>query len=316
MSLEFNTLVKRIFFNWHVKILSVTAAVLLFVFNRMINLDENTLAVPLVLKLGEDMTISTPLSSDTIDVTIRGDKDLEIGKIAANDIEVYADLSHFTTDGTYAIKLQYEKKGLAASLTPVSLALEPQEMKISIERILAKSVPIDASIVAGPPDDFDFSYSIVPTHTVISGPRSKVEIVERVTTEGIDLSGKTENFSIPVKLVTPDSLIRFRESGQVEFYCIINQVIVEKTVEARIRTVNLNAKLNPESRIPLIGSLVLKISPQLLDTIVSDDISLILDCSSIKGSGRYTIRTKPMVPEGIVVVRYSPEEITLDVSGL
>ncbi len=316
MSLEFNTLVKKIFYNWHVKILSVSAAVLLFAFNRMVNLDENRLTVPLDIRLGEGMSISSPLPRDTVNVTIRGDKELQIGNIGENDIEVFADLSQLMVEDTFTIKLQYLKKGIAATLDPVSVFIDPQEMRISLEKTKQRSVPIEASIKAGPPDDYDYTYTITPSHTVITGPRSRVDLIEFVKTEGIDLSGKTENFSLPVKLVQPDSLVFVKDAGLAEFYCIINQVIVEKTLDARIRLVNLHPRLNILSALPSGGSLVLKISPQDLDSMDKDNVFLVLDCSNIKASGKYTIATKPVVPEGIVVVRYSPEEITIEVSGL
>jgi YbbR domain-containing protein len=316
MSLEFNTLVKKIFFNWHVKVLSLTAAVLLFVFNRMINLEENILTIPLVLLLHDDFSVSSPLVRETVNITIRGDKELEINKITKSDVEVYADLTQFTNEAVYTVKLQYTKKGIATALTPISVSLDPQEIKVSIEKTMQKSVKIEASIKAGPPEGYDYSYSLIPSTAVILGPKSLVDATQLVKTEGIDLSEKTDNFSLPVKLVPPDNLVRFKESGQVEFYCIINQLIVEKIVEVRILPVNLNARLTFESKLPTIGSLVLKVSPQVLESLSPDDVSLIIDCSNIKSSGKYIIKTKPIVPEGIVVVSFSPEEITLDVSGL
>jgi YbbR domain-containing protein len=315
MSLEFNTLIKRLFFNWHVKILSVSAAVLLFVFNRMINLDENVLTVPLELRLHEDFSAATLLPHDTVNVTIRGDKELEIRKIGIDDITVFADLTPFSREDTYMVKLQYEKKGIAATLSPISVSLDPPEIKMAIEKTSQKSARIEATIKAGPPDGYDYSYSLIPGAVAISGPKTLIDTIQIVKTDAIDLAGKTENFSVPVKLVPPDRLIRFRETNQVEFQCIINQVIVEKTVEAKVKIVNLTGKLRLESRMLEAGSLSMKISPEKLETLEPNDISLLVDCTNIKVAGRYVIKVKPIVPEGVVAVRYSPEEVVLEISG-
>jgi YbbR domain-containing protein len=313
--LEFNSLFKKIFYNWHVKILSISAAVFLFVFNRMVNLEENVLTVPLEIRLHDGFSRATELVRNSVNVTIRGDKELEIRKITGDDIDVYADLSLFTKEDTYTAKLQYEKKGIAASLSPVSITLDPADITISIERTEQKSAKIEAVIKTTPPDGYDYSYSLFPQNVLIAGPRSLVETIQSIKTEGIDLSGKTENFSLPVKLVSPNDLIILKDATKTEFQCIINMVIVEKIIEVRIKPVDLNAGLRIDSRLPPFGNLDIKASPDFLDSFQQDSVSLALDCSNIKSAGRYVIRTKPIIPEGVVVVRYSPEELIVDVGG-
>jgi YbbR domain-containing protein len=311
--LESNGFFKKIFFNWHVKILSVLAAVLLFAFNRMINLDENTLTIPLKVKLPDNFSISSPLPRDNVNVTIRGDKELSIRKITDDNIDAYIDLSSFNKEDIYTVKVFYEKKGAALSLSPISISIDPPEMKVSIEKTMQKTVRIIPSIKAETPTGYDYSYSLSPSYVAVIGPKKRIENSIAVTTEAIDLSSRTESFIEPVRIISSDPLIKLKEITQTVFDCIINEEIIEKTIEAKIKVQNLNPKLGVISKIPVFGTISVKLPPNLAEKIDQDAYSLVIDCTTIKNGGRHTVKLKAVAPEGIIVERFKPEEMTLDI---
>ncbi|MBN2532368.1 MAG: hypothetical protein JXB88_05725 [Spirochaetales bacterium] len=312
--LKIDSFLRRVLRNWPPKIISLVAAVLLFVFNRMSNLEEHPLYVPLSIRLNPDYAIAAPIR-EKISVIVRGDPDLDIHQITPEDIEVYIDLLHVEKEDEYTVPIQYRKIGPALETEPLSIDIEPAVITVKLEKNLQKSVEIEVekNIKGTPARGYMLGgLTYAPTVVQIVGPRSKVEKVEKATTEVIDLSGRSKNFNMTVRLVSIDPLVKFKGSGYVEFSAVIKEIVEERLFEKKIITsMNLVEHMVVEKTLPE-GSILVKAPLLVLDRIKPNDIRLYIDCSNIKDPGKHQKRIKAEVPERVEILSITPETVIVD----
>ena len=77
--------------NWPAKIISVVAAIMLFLFYRATSLEERFFSVPLNVIVNESYAVASEVPK-SVKVTLRGSEE-NIFLILEDDIEVYADFS-------------------------------------------------------------------------------------------------------------------------------------------------------------------------------------------------------------------------------
>jgi YbbR domain-containing protein len=126
---------------WPAKVLSVAAALILFVFHRMSTLESRFFSVPLQVEIGAGFV---PVNSypRLVRVTLRGDAN-SVFSIAEDDIEAYIDLSKYAAPGWYRSPVQIRKKGSALDVEPLEISVDPLEVAVQIERSTGGSLPPD-----------------------------------------------------------------------------------------------------------------------------------------------------------------------------
>jgi len=102
---------------WPAKILSLAAALLIFVFYKMSTLETRPFSAPLRIDSANEMV---PASSypQAVKINLRGEN-RNIYPILEEDIEAYIDLNKYSSEGTYRIPIQIRKKGSALGIEPL-----------------------------------------------------------------------------------------------------------------------------------------------------------------------------------------------------
>ncbi len=296
--------------NWPIKIISLAAAILLFFFNNISRLEERFFSVPLTLRLNDNYVPASPYPNN-IRVRLRGEEEA-IFTILEEDIEAYADFSRFDREGEFKAPIEVEKKGSALDIEPLEIKVEPLEVTLILEEKLIKSAEVAPTLTGYLPTGYELGqYFLTPSYVEIEGPRSVVESLDSIMTEEIDLSGKTEDFSVRVRLVKPDPFIRIPGGEVVEFSALVEESIVLKTFEELgIITLDLLSELRPAEPLPS-GSIRVQGTQTLLESVTGEDIRLTVDCSSITVPGTYTLSVRPDVPMGFLILRYEPTELQI-----
>src|SRR6056297_2212650 len=117
--LQLNKFFERIMHNWPIKILSIAAAVLLFLFNQMATLEERFLSIPLEIRTAEQF-IPAENYPRTVRVTLRGQSE-DINLVLEDDINVYADFSEYEEEGRYTVPIRVFKGGSLSHIEPLEL---------------------------------------------------------------------------------------------------------------------------------------------------------------------------------------------------
>ena len=295
---------------WPVKILALAAAVLLFVFNRMNNLEQRVFELPLEVILPDGFVLADPLRQQAV-VTVRGEGEGALRHATQDQFRAYLDLTRFRREGTFVSAVQYGRRD-AAQLADVFVdRVEPTEVTVSLERVAERSLPVVANIGGAPEKGYSLSqYTITPPVVRLRGPRTVVENTTSVLTEEINLDGITGDYKTRIGLLHSSPLISFVGPSRVEFYGIITKVVISREfLDLPITLLNEDVRYDWEVR-PRFGRLVLKGPEADLEGSDATQPRLVLD---LKGAGARPGRMAvvPEVPEGVTVVDYEPREVTV-----
>lgn len=298
--------------NWPAKVLSVVAAIILFLVYRINILEERFFSVPLKVVLN-DKYIPSGGYPGNVRITLRGNRD-EIFLILEEDIHASVDLSAFETEGQFKVPVEIEKGGMALEINPLEIKVDPYEITFSLEEKVSKSLEVYPSMTGFTSHGYELAqYYLNPSYVGVEGPRSKVAGMKNILTEGIDLTGRQENFTVRVRLDVADPLLDFPGGNVVEFNGIIQQSVILKTFDnIEIITLDLDPGLTVANS-SLSGLVKVQGSQLLLEETRPEDIRLVVDCRKITSPGIYSLPVKTDIPLGVLVLKYEPLKIRLQV---
>ena len=306
---------ERFLRNWPAKVLSIAIAVFLFLFYRMATLEERFVSVPLDVRINENF-IPAQSPPESVRLTIRG-REQEVSLILPDDIRAQVDFSGFTVEGEHTAPVTIVKQGAALQIDTIELRVEPASLTLPFERKMKRSVDVVPTIEGFPEKGYELGqFFLTPTTVELEGVRSIVENLEEVHTEAIDLTEKSSDFTVRVRLEKPGEGIRFLGGDVVEFYGVIQESIILKSVE----TVDLIV-LDLDPNLVISGELepvTMRIQGKqlFLENLRPDDIRATLDFSGITEPGSYTLKPVPDVPQGVLVLRYEPMEMEVTLEEL
>ncbi|MDR2143690.1 MAG: hypothetical protein LBP29_04910 [Treponema sp.] len=294
---------------WPVKVLSIVAAIILFVFHRLGSIQERFFSVPLRLEIGNNLVPSSSYPRN-IRVTLKGDAN-SIYPVAEDDIEAYLDLTRYREPGSFKTAIQIRKKGTAMEVENLEIIVEPMEIAIDLDTKLSKYVPIAPNLAGSPEKGYELvSYILEPNQMVIDGPLNLINSVAELSTDAIDLQSRNEDFTVHLKIVNPNPLVVIRGDGMTEFRGFIRESIMIRSFDdIPIFVTGLSGNfLTPETG---FGSIRLEGAQRLVEVFEPREDTLSVDASDITGPGEYVLPVKASVPEAFTLSRQEPLEITL-----
>ncbi len=308
-----STLFDRVTNNWPAKILSVVAAILLFLFYRISALEQRYVSVPLKEVTNGLFVPSNDLPRE-VSVSLRGKADT-VFLVRDEDIEAYVDLSGFRSEGIYRVPVKIRKRGTSAD-ADVEVRVNPIDLTVSMERLVTKQVEVTPSVKGFAAKGYELGqYFVTPEEVEIEGPRSKVEAIGTVTTADVSIEGRDSDFTTPVDVALGDSNVSVVGNQMVDFHGVIQEITMIKTLDP-VDVVALD--LAPDLRLNssmTSGSVNLQGTELAVEQVKPGDVTLDVDCSKIKAPGVYSLPTKASVPKGMVALSYSPETVTLTISA-
>ena len=306
-------LLERIMVNWPPKVLSVAAAILLLVFNRMNNLQERAVEIPLEVILPDGYAIAAPYQEE-ISISIKGENEQSLQAIRSEDFRVYADLSEISAEGEFDVPVRYTRKGAALAVDAYVDRVEPISVKIVIERKVAKELTVEPTLRGSPAEGYTLAeYTLIPSTVKISGPKSRIDAIDKIITTAIDLTGRNGDFVVKAVLDFDEPRVDVEGSQSIEFRASIKEIIVTRLfTDVPITALNLADTLDWEQK-TATGSLTL-MGPQLLmDDLRQEDILLSISFADIQRPGDYRLTVRPAAPPRLTIRSYQPEEITVSV---
>jgi len=310
--LKNNSFLEKIIANWPAKVLSIIAAITLFMAYRINTLEERFFSVPLQLEFNEQYIPSGNIPRN-VRISLRGNRD-EIFLILEEDIKAEVDLSAYQTEGQFRAPVKISKAGTALEVDPLEITVDPYEITVTLEEKISKTLEVFPNMEGFPAHGYELAqFFLNPTYIRVEGPKSKVQDMKTILTEEIDLSGKKENFAVRVRLDVDDPILQFPGGAVVEFNGIIQEAVILKTFES-VEIIALD--LEPElilTNADLSGSIRVQGSQLILEETRPEEIMLTIDCSEIRAPGIYAMPVKPDVPFGLLVLKYEPLEIELTI---
>ncbi len=305
-------LLNKLTSNWPAKVLSVVAAILLFLFFRFNTIDERFFTLPLEIRQNETFLLSGNYPS-TVRVKIKGDRE-DIFRIEEDNIQPYVDLTKYNEGGEFSAPIRIEKSGEALYIDPLEINTDPLEITIKLEKKLLKVLQVVPNMEGFPAHGYELSqHYITPSEVKVEGPKSEVQEVNTIPTQPIDITGKEETFTISVPLDKGGRPISFPEGNTVEFRGIIQEAVRIKSfsdVDIIAMDLDIIFGYSTESS---SGEIRVQGTQLQLETIRPDQVNILVDCSEVEEPGRYVLPTIPDVPLGLLVLEYAPTEVEMRV---
>ncbi len=304
-------LIAKLIENWPAKVLSLAAAVLLVMFNNMTRLEERTISAPLEVRLS-DAVVPAEAPPERVRVRLRGESE-DIFRLEEGDLEFYLDLSERTSPGEYRVAVQIDKRYPAEAFGVVEITIEPAEITVELAARESRTVEVVPNFIGAPPSGYRLQqHTLSPPEVEVVGPEERLDTVERVETEPIELTGRTEDFSQTVRLRVPDPLLSLPQGDRVELSAVIEETVVLTTFEpVEVVLINLDGDLEPTGELP-DGLVRVQAMQGAFDTIGPGEVQIIADAAEVDGPGTYQLPTRPLLPSGMLVLRYEPTMIELE----
>ena len=305
--------IERSLNNWPAKVLSFALAVLLFYFYKINTTEERFLSIPLEVSFGSSYTASERYPTH-VRISLRGSEE-NIFMVEDADLKAYADFSKYRSPGTYREPVVIERSGNALYADPLEIRVEPMEIILSIEKKLVRNINVVPDIKGYPAENFELSgYSLNPESITVEGPAGIVKKILVFSTEEISLSGRSENFILPVKINYKNNLVNFLTGREVQFKGEIQKSLIMKTfAPVKVSADNLpegfEAAFNVQN-----GSLKVEAERTLLEDFTKESFSLAVDLSELKETGIYTMDVVPKGTGDLKVISFVPETVRVYLS--
>jgi YbbR domain-containing protein len=293
------------------KLICLAAAAILFLFHRVNTLTERFFSVPLEVSVPAGLAVASAYPK-SVRITLRGAEE-QIYPVLEEDIEAVVSLEGKRGPGVFRAPVKVTRRGTAASVEPLEVKVEPQDLTFTLEQLVEKRVPVLPDLRGSPAYGYEMVQTVVvPPSAVVRGAKSRVQGITGLSTEEIDLTGRSASFAAKLKLGLPSQLVRIAGDASVEFRATIQEAVTSRAVEGiPVTTVDLAARWI--ARTPLPPGRVQVRGPQLLvDGVRTDQVRLVLDCSIVKRAGAYVLHPRPEAPTGVTVQDWSPREITVE----
>jgi YbbR domain-containing protein len=194
-----------VFKNLGLKITAVLLSILLWIFATSRGLSEIALDVPLEFKNIPPGLELMSYDVKSVSLTIKGQERL-IRTIRPTDIRVWIDLTRAKKgEGIYAIN----RNNISLPLTVTLKNITPTSVKILLEESVSKTVRVTPIVVGIPERGYYVkSITVVPQTVDIEGASSKIRKVDKVKTEPLDITGRSETLKKDLKLDVSGMTIR------------------------------------------------------------------------------------------------------------
>jgi YbbR domain-containing protein len=298
--------------NWFAKVASIFVAIILFVFHRVSALEERFISVPLTVRSANNL-IPANSHPRIVRVSLRGESS-SIFIITDSDIEVYVDLSSYTEPGSYQVPVVINKMGAALGIEPLELRVDPMEISLELDYRERRMVSITPSFGGTPERGYELaSYTLEPSQIEIVGPRRRLAEINDLSTDYIEIQGRSANFNAQAHILNRDPLIVMQGSGVVEVKVLIRDTVIRRSFEkVPVEMRELNSRFSYGDVEPY-GSVTLSGNQNALEKLILPAGVLYADCSRITQPGSYTLPVRAEAPQPFEAAAFEPESVDVEI---
>ncbi len=230
-----------------------------------------------------DLTIS---KYDTLSakVFLRGPKDL-IDSLRSSDLAVVADLQDIEP-GVRVIPLKVDVKRLPPGIDEQSVEIEPRSIRLTIERVVEVELLVTPRIEGEVPQGYEI-YHVVsrPEKVNVNAPASHIKDVVNVSTESVNVAGKTETFTQQVAIDTGSPNVSTSvESQKVMLTIVIGEARKERLIDKiPVTFINVPRDVQP---LPKFARVVVSGPPSVLDLLTPAEVEVVADYATLTEQSR------------------------------
>jgi YbbR domain-containing protein len=307
-------LVRRFTHNWHIKIVSVGLAVLLWIYVGGLKEKDRFITVPFEIR---NVTPGYTVSSDTpshIKIVLRGTEG-NLALVKEGEIKAYVEMEKGRR-GRNRGAVRVEKQGVPPGVAVKEVS--PRSVDLTVENLVTKSVEVSPVVVGKPKDGFFLADVYVsPSSVVIRGPSTSVKKVNSLHTESIAIDGLAESVVKNVRVRVEDGKISLTDSPQVTVSIMIEEEHVIRRYEGLPVEIQSLRSGFRALVVPSAAMVVVKVPKRLEESLSAGNLHVYINGGSIDKQGTLEL---PLLfradLEGVSVVRVEPQRVNLIVETL
>lgn len=328
----------KILKNYHIKLLSIFSALLLWLFVVGVENYVSVLpdALPIkVLNLGQNVSVASEIST----VKVKYKTNNGTAHVNASEIELFVDAQGLI-EGNHDVRVQFTNKNPNLRV----VALDPSTVSLKLEAMTTKEIDLKVDVRGESDNEFELKEATLDTEKVIiSGAASAIDSIESLPitvtldgTETADFSRKVtlqaleewtvagDAISFDPEVVMLDIQIRKKkvadDSNDDDSASSNSDPINQPVEEGNIRK-NFMVEIVPEDSLRLAAKellpqnilLTVEGTEDEIDSLDSGSIKLLLTSSAVK-DGQYAVSTGDLIfPAGskLKIIKYSPDKIAI-----
>jgi YbbR domain-containing protein len=302
---------KRFVQNWHIKLLSLALAGILWIYVNSIQEAERFLTVPIeVRNVSENYLVSNELP-EFVQLVLRGREEY-LSLINEGEVTAYIDLEQNSLGETKKI-VKVDRRGIPRGVSIKEIT--PRLVDVHLEKAFRKQVKVVPVIVADLPEGYSFvDFSVEPETVEVQGPESILRELSSVYTEEINIRNLTETTVIPAKLEITDDKLTLVGVESVDVKISIKEEFTMKRLNGvSIYPINLAVQFVAETAEQEV-SVLLRIPLRLERDLSATQVYAYVDCGAITEPGEYDL---PLSLEsdvaGVTLVKMEPPSVEVRV---
>jgi len=192
--------------------------------------------------------------------------------------------------------------------------LSPKNVKISLDRLMEKKVPVSSQITILPEQGYVLmgEVSLKPQEVIISGPRGLVRKINSIQTEKKMLENVTEPISDQIGLTLPEGYNLKLSFKQVNFFADIQKAIEKEILSVPVESVNLpwgrKVEIQPDSiKVLIIGG------ENAVNQLTKDQIKVMVDCAKVKRNVETKLQPFVKLPPIVNLIRTEPDSLVVTI---
>ena len=216
--------------------------------------------------------------------------------------------------------VEAQMKTLTCSLVPVdedgvevtNVKLSSDTVKLTTALVSTKTVPLEVPIVNDSADDV-LRHASVPKTITVKGKVKELDEVDKIVAEPVDITGITENISVPIEIVLPGDLQVSDKSYQMKAKITVEKLVDKEFSfnEEDIELLKLPKEFEAEAAETDI-TVLCKGQAGELKELGKDDFHLSADVENAE-EGENTIKIKAECDKEIDSLKVIPEEIIVTI---
>lgn len=289
--------------NWPVKLVCFVLAVFIYFFYRTATLQEKTLPISLEVS-SQGVTLPTQTLPTHIKVSLKGRPE-DLAGITEKNISALVNLDHYTEAGKYTVPVEILLAPEILGIEPLEVTADKSFLDITIAKKDRKQIPVAAEIQGTPASGYEIiDISIVPSTIGVSGAKSILDALEKVSTEAISVDEKRTSFSQKIPIHAESSLLSYNDAEVTVTVTIQPSTTSRRFVDQTIYLYGVNPLFEAQSD-PERLTFTLTGNQNQLEAFVPELHTVRLDCSSLTEPGTYELPVEVVLPNGIRLVSQS-----------
>ena len=299
--------------DWIVIVISLLAAVFLYVFYQIIQLDTATFSVPISVETNGNLLLVKDIPT-RVKLTVKG-KTEDISRLSEKDFSAYLNLDYYTVPGNYSVPVSLVTSQTVSNLTSLEIRPNPQNINVVLDEKAIGYVPVLIRTAGKPASGYEISGKETnPKYIRIIGSSSSVAAAKIVETELWDIEGAKETIEKTLKLVNANKRISIDEPTSVDAKIIISEIMEDKVFENTTITLLSPTDGLEASSQNLKATVTVNGTQKFLENYKLPYGCLYVDCSTVTEPGEYQLEVKNHKLSNISLVSIEPSTITVTIT--